>query len=46
MAAELKTHDITVMNAVLPGTIDTPPNRAEMPKADPGKWVTRRPWPT
>lgn len=39
MAAELKAHDITV-NAVLPGTIDTPPNRAEMPKADPGKWVT------
>jgi len=24
----------------MPGTIDTPPNRAAMPKADPGKWVT------
>jgi len=38
MAAELKGHDITV-NAVLPGTIDTPQNRAEMPKADTSKWV-------
>ncbi len=30
---------ITV-NAVLPSTIDTPANRASMPKADFGKWVT------
>jgi len=28
------------VNAVLPGTMDTAANRAAMPKADPGKWVT------
>ena len=28
------------MNAVLPSIIDTPANRADMPKADFGKWVT------
>lgn len=28
------------VNCVLPSTIDTPRNRAAMPKADPGKWVT------
>lgn len=39
MAAELKGQGINV-NAVLPGTIDTPQNRAEMPKADTSKWVT------
>ncbi len=38
MAAELKGHNITV-NAVLPGTIDTPQNREEMPRADTSKWV-------
>lgn len=27
-------------NAVLPGTMDTPANRAGMPGADPSKWVT------
>lgn len=27
-------------NAVLPGTMDTPANRAAMPEADPAKWVT------
>lgn len=27
-------------NAVLPGTIDTPQNRAAMPDADPSRWVT------
>jgi NAD(P)-dependent dehydrogenase (short-subunit alcohol dehydrogenase family) len=32
---------ITV-NAVLPSTIDTPANRASMPKADFAKWVTAR----
>ena len=32
---------ITV-NAVLPSTIDTPANRASMPKADFAKWVTPR----
>ena len=26
-------------NAVLPGTIDTPQNRAAMPNADTSKWV-------
>jgi len=26
-------------NAVLPGTMDTPANRASMPKADPAKWA-------
>ncbi|MBS0432953.1 MAG: SDR family oxidoreductase [Proteobacteria bacterium] len=39
LAEELKERDITV-NAVLPSIIDTPPNRADMPKADFGKWVT------
>lgn len=39
LAEELKERDITV-NALLPSIIDTPPNRADMPKADFGKWVT------
>lgn len=39
MAAETKQRGITV-NCVLPGTIDTPQNRAEMPDADTGRWVT------
>ena len=38
MAAELKKQDINV-NCVLPNTIDTPQNRAAMPKADHGRWV-------
>ncbi len=38
LAEELKDDRITV-NAVLPSTIDTPPNRADMPKADFGRWV-------
>lgn len=38
MAAELRGHGINV-NGVLPSTIDTPENRAAMPKADFGKWV-------
>jgi 3-oxoacyl-[acyl-carrier protein] reductase len=38
LAAELKGK-VTV-NAVLPSTIDTPANRASMPKADFTKWVT------
>lgn len=38
LAAELRDKKITV-NCVLPGTIDTPQNRAAMPHADPGRWV-------
>ena len=38
LSAELKGK-VTV-NAVLPSTIDTPANRASMPKADFSKWVT------
>ena len=38
LAAELKGK-VTV-NAVLPSIIDTPANRASMPQADFGKWVT------
>jgi 3-oxoacyl-[acyl-carrier protein] reductase len=38
LSAELKGK-VTV-NAVLPSTIDTPANRASMPKADFAKWVT------
>jgi NAD(P)-dependent dehydrogenase (short-subunit alcohol dehydrogenase family) len=41
LAAEVKDRGITV-NAVLPSTIDTPANRAAMPKADFGKWVAPR----
>jgi NAD(P)-dependent dehydrogenase (short-subunit alcohol dehydrogenase family) len=39
MAEEFKDRGITV-NAVLPSIIDTPANRAEMPKADPNRWVS------
>jgi len=39
LAAELKAKGIRV-NAVLPSIIDTPANRADMPDADFGKWVT------
>ena len=38
MAQELKEYNIQV-NAILPGTIDTPPNREAMPNADFNKWV-------
>lgn len=38
-AAELKGEGVRV-NAVLPGTMDTPENRAAMPKADPSRWAT------
>ena len=39
MAAELREQGINV-NAVLPTIIDTPQNRADMPGADPVKWVS------
>jgi NAD(P)-dependent dehydrogenase (short-subunit alcohol dehydrogenase family) len=39
MAAELRDKNINV-NCVLPTIIDTPDNRAAMPKADPGRWVS------
>lgn len=39
LSAELKSHGINV-NCVLPGLIDTPPNRAAMPHADYSQWVT------
>jgi NAD(P)-dependent dehydrogenase (short-subunit alcohol dehydrogenase family) len=39
MAAELQGHGITV-NAVLPGTMDTPANRESMPKANRASWVS------
>lgn len=38
MADELSEYNINV-NAVIPGTIDTPRNRKDMPKADFTKWV-------
>jgi NAD(P)-dependent dehydrogenase (short-subunit alcohol dehydrogenase family) len=41
LAEELKAVGITV-NAVLPSIIDTPANRADMPKADFTTWVTPR----
>jgi NAD(P)-dependent dehydrogenase (short-subunit alcohol dehydrogenase family) len=39
LAAELNPHGITA-NAIVPATIDTPQNRAAMPDADHGAWVT------
>lgn len=38
LAAENGRHGVTV-NSILPSIIDTPENRAAMPKADPGRWV-------
>jgi NAD(P)-dependent dehydrogenase (short-subunit alcohol dehydrogenase family) len=38
MAAELREHNINV-NCVLPTILDTPQNRADMPDADPRRWV-------
>lgn len=38
MAAELRSRNINV-NCVLPGTLDTPENRAAMPDADPVRFV-------
>jgi NAD(P)-dependent dehydrogenase (short-subunit alcohol dehydrogenase family) len=39
MSAELRGRGINV-NCVMPTTMDTPQNRAVMPQADPGDWVT------
>jgi NAD(P)-dependent dehydrogenase (short-subunit alcohol dehydrogenase family) len=39
VAAEVLAHGVRV-NAVLPSTLDTPANRAAMPKADPSHWVS------
>jgi NAD(P)-dependent dehydrogenase (short-subunit alcohol dehydrogenase family) len=38
LSEEVKDRGVTV-NAILPGTIDTPQNRKAMPKADTSKWV-------
>jgi NAD(P)-dependent dehydrogenase (short-subunit alcohol dehydrogenase family) len=39
MAAELRMKNINV-NCVLPTILDTPQNRADMPDADPKRWVS------
>jgi NAD(P)-dependent dehydrogenase (short-subunit alcohol dehydrogenase family) len=39
MAAELRAKNINV-NCVLPTILDTPQNRADMPDADPARWVS------
>jgi NAD(P)-dependent dehydrogenase (short-subunit alcohol dehydrogenase family) len=39
VAAEVLRHGVRV-NAVLPSTLDTPANRAAMPKADAARWVS------
>ncbi len=38
LAQELLDRNVTV-NCIAPSIIDTPENRAAMPKADPGRWV-------
>jgi NAD(P)-dependent dehydrogenase (short-subunit alcohol dehydrogenase family) len=38
-AAEVLAHGVRI-NSVLPSTLDTPANRAAMPKADPASWVS------
>jgi NAD(P)-dependent dehydrogenase (short-subunit alcohol dehydrogenase family) len=39
VAAENLEHGVR-LNAILPSTMDTPANRAAMPKADPSRWVS------
>lgn len=39
VAAEVLEHGVRV-NAILPSTMDTPANRAAMPKVDPSRWVS------
>ena len=39
VAAEVLEHGVRV-NAILPSTLDTPANRAAMPKVDPSRWVS------
>ena len=39
VAAEVLESGVRV-NAILPSTMDTPANRAAMPKADPARWVS------
>jgi NAD(P)-dependent dehydrogenase (short-subunit alcohol dehydrogenase family) len=39
LALELREKNINV-NCVLPTILDTPENRADMPKVDPGRWVS------
>jgi NAD(P)-dependent dehydrogenase (short-subunit alcohol dehydrogenase family) len=39
VAAEVLAFGVRV-NAILPSTLDTPANRAAMPKADPARWVS------
>lgn len=39
VAREVRAHDITI-NAVLPGMLDTPANRRDMPGADFSTWVS------
>jgi len=41
LSAEVRAQGINV-NCVLPGTMDTPANRAAMPDADPKRWVDVR----
>jgi NAD(P)-dependent dehydrogenase (short-subunit alcohol dehydrogenase family) len=38
LSAELRDSGINV-NCVIPGTLDTPPNREAMPEADNSRWV-------
>ncbi len=40
-AEETKADGVRI-NAILPGTMDTPRNRADMPNADPARWVQPR----